>query len=373
MKILILLILLTSHLIANSLDLEEDFPQDFVLESKKIQIPNFPYAFNPSLIRWNGYYLMSFRAGKEYSYDFGEKLNPPIYPHDDIYESHYLMSKESVAHPYSPNRIGLVLLDDNFNLMTKPQILDIPNYNNIYRQQDPRLVTVGNQIFLIYSDIVPAQLIAQTRRMVVTELEFERGRFVAKSTEYLSEYDGEIESRWEKNWAPFEYENKLFLSYSINPHKVFYPLLEQSGVCSNIATTEKKIAWTWGDLRGGTQAVLENEDRYLAFFHSRVVIDSVQSNGKKMQHYFMGAYTFSSHPPFELLSISPVPIVGENFYNGLKYQTWKPLIVVFPGGMVIKGDYVYVAFGRQDHEIWITKLDKKKLLASMVAVKPISN
>lgn len=367
MKILILLLLLSNHLIANLCNLEEDLVQDFVLESKRIQIPNFPYAFNPSIVRWNGFYLMSFRAGKEYSYNFEE---PNQCPRDEFPESRCAVNSQMTAHPYSPNRIGLVWLDEDFHPIANPQILDIPNFNSTYRQQDPRLVTVGDQIFIIYSDVVPGLLIAQTRRMVVAELQFDGERFSTKNTEYLCEYEGEIESRWEKNWVPFDYENKLLLSYGINPHKVLYPLLEQTGACSTIASTVKKLGWHWGELRGGTPALLENEDSYLAFFHSSIVMDSAQSNGKKMQHYFMGAYTFSSQPPFSLQTISPAPIVGKDFYNGPKYQTWKPVIVVFPGGMVIKGDYIYVAYGRQDHEMWITKLDRQKLLASMV---PVSN
>src|SRR5680860_794343 len=36
--------------------------QDFVLETKQINIEGYPDAFNPSIVRWNGKVLMSFRA-----------------------------------------------------------------------------------------------------------------------------------------------------------------------------------------------------------------------------------------------------------------------------------------------------------------------
>lgn len=88
-----------------------------------------------------------------------------------------------------------------------------------------------------------------------------------------------------------------------------------------------------------------------------------------MQHYFMGAYTFAAQPPFELKRISPAPVIGKNFYNGPKYKTWKPLIVVFPGGIVEEKDHFLVAYGRQDHEIWITKIDKTGLLDSLICVQ----
>lgn len=32
----------------------EDNAQDFVLETKRIEIPGYPNAFNPSIVRWRG-------------------------------------------------------------------------------------------------------------------------------------------------------------------------------------------------------------------------------------------------------------------------------------------------------------------------------
>jgi hypothetical protein len=82
----------------------------------------------------------------------------------------------------------------------------------------------------------------------------------------------------------------------------------------------------------------------------------------------MGAYTFSCKPPFDILSMSPQPIVAEDFYRSPAYKTWKPLKVVFPGGICADKDFIFVAFGKQDHEAWIVKMDKDKLLKSLVVV-----
>ena len=52
----------------DKLDLEKK-PQDFVLETIKISVPDYPHAFNPSIIRWQGRLLMSFREiPSDYSY-----------------------------------------------------------------------------------------------------------------------------------------------------------------------------------------------------------------------------------------------------------------------------------------------------------------
>jgi len=82
----------------------------------------------------------------------------------------------------------------------------------------------------------------------------------------------------------------------------------------------------------------------------------------------MGAYIFGLHPPFTIDRMSPVPIVAKSFYNGVPHKTWKPLLVVFPGGIIVEKDFIWVAYGRQDHESWVVKFDKKKLYKSLEPV-----
>ena len=138
--------------------------------------------------------------------------------------------------------------------------------------------------------------------------------------------------------------------------------------CQLIAESKPTVNWDWGVLRGGSPALIVG-DEYLAFFHSSINFPSVYSNGKKTLHYVMGVYTFSREPPYNLTRISPEPIVGKNFYHGRNdYTLWKPLHVVFPGGYIYDDRYIWVVYGRQDHEVWVAKLDKTMLLDSLVPV-----
>ena len=82
----------------------------------------------------------------------------------------------------------------------------------------------------------------------------------------------------------------------------------------------------------------------------------------------MGAYTFEAKPPFALIAVSPEPIVFKGFYEPPYYKTWKPLRCVFPAGIIVDKDFVWIAYGRQDHETWVAKIDKKQLLKSLVPV-----
>lgn len=103
---------------------------------------------------------------------------------------------------------------------------------------------------------------------------------------------------------------------------------------------------------------------YLSFFHSCIKMTTVHA--ADTLHYFIGAYTYSLQPPFEILQMSQEPIIGKNFYHGKTYKPyWHPVCAVFPCGYICENDKITLFYGRQDHEIWIAILDKQGLLESL--------
>jgi predicted GH43/DUF377 family glycosyl hydrolase len=115
------------------------------------------------------------------------------------------------------------------------------------------------------------------------------------------------------------------------------------------------------------QDIVVNDVVLLTHTNESIEIATDHSYGEKIPHYFMGAYTFEKTPPFSIRRMSPSPIIGKDFYHGEHYDYyWKPVQVVFPGGYVFDGDKIYLAYGRQDHEIWIATIDKVQLLSSLV-------
>ncbi len=321
------------------LDLEER-AQDFILETKKIDIPGYPHAFNPSIVRWKDFYLLSFRI-------IPDAKNPYV------------------------SYIGLILLDGNFSPISDPQIMQTrePNSSVPFRAEDARLIYVGETLYIIYSDNDEPMLSRGGFRVFTGEVTFDGIDFSINRVEKLKTYKGESPELREKNWVPFEYKGHLFLSYSIDPHVIFYPL-RNTEMCLTVSTAVSEIQWPFGTLRGGTTALAGlAEGEYLSFFHSSIPMATLHSNGKCMPHYFMGAYTYSAEPPFNLTRISPEPIIGKQFYKGLEYpRYWGSVRVVFPGGYLFDEEFIWVAYGRQDHEIWIAKLDRKKLLDSLVPI-----
>ena len=317
----------------------EVMAQDFVIQAKRIVLADdYPHAFNPSLVRWQGKLLMSFR----------------VVPNK--------------VHPFN-SWLGVVWLDDNFNQIGKPQRL-YPNEKNKHtpsRAEDGRLLSVGKRLYLVYSDNTQTVVSKGGFRMHVAQVEWNGEKFFLKDVECISSFAGASSNRREKNWVPFEYGNQLLLAYSITPHLIFHSL-RATGYCETFVYSEKKIKWQWGELRGGTPALLDG-DQYLAFFHSSLPLRTVHSHGANVMHYVIGAYTFSAKPPFEITHVSSEPIIGKQFYTGAEYEHyWKPVRVVFPCGFIKDNQYIWLSYGRQDHELWVAKIDKKRLYQSLIKI-----
>jgi len=319
---------------------EEDneivFDENLIVSTTQIFIEDFPLAYNPSILQTEHGLLLSFRVNPN--------LNDPWI-----------------------SWIGLVFLDENFEPISKPQIVNTRAWSSKIPSQaeDARLFSFQGNMYLIYNDNInmvnpPSQ---KRRDMFFAQLHYEDEKFTLSEPVKILHKQKYHRHNWQKNWAPFEWNNTLFFTYSISPHEIVQPIFS-SGECHPIYKTEGSVNWTDGILRGGTPA-LEMDDHYLAFFHSGIVKKSSVSNGMLMWHYYMGAYTFSNQPPFEILMMSPAPIMADNFYT---YSSFHKR-VVFPGGFVVDGDRVHVAYGKDDSEVWVVTINKKKLYESMVPVR----
>lgn len=310
-----------------------------VLSTKRIFFEEFPDAFNPSLIKTDMGYLMAFR--------------------------------------YTPNRwihpglsyIVIVPLDASLTPTTKPQVLKVrPKYSKVFSQaEDPRLFIYKDRIFLIYNDNAEKRDPSpQDRRdMFIAELFHDKDKGYTLSAPRKLIYEEKYKKAiWQKNWLPFEYNGMMLFIYSITPHEIIYPNVV-NGSCYKFDITDIESPWNWGNLRGSTPPIIDDGE-YFSFFHSSIVTSSAASFGCEMYFYFMGAYTFSATPPFQITKISRTPILHDTFYTPSTFYKR----VVFPGGCVIAGDLVHVAYGKDDCEIWIATLDKAALKRSLIPVTP---
>ncbi len=332
-KIAIALVLFTASCLAESKFIDfEDNLHPAINKTTEVVIPEFPCAFNGSIIRWNNKILLAFRH------------------RDEQLKSTF--------------RMGCVYLDEKFKPISTPHLLDWKDSNpsTFEKCQDPRLFVVKNKLYVIFSNFITLGEVT-TRRMFVAHMAFVDDRFVLEAPICVDAPD-RLSKRLEKNWVPFIFNDELLISYMLSPHHVLWPDLSNGELLRDYWSTVH-FDWEWGELRGGTPAIKDG-DFYIAFFHSSLLMKTHHSNGKKIQHYLMGAYRFQATPPFFITHISKEPIVGKGFYHGKAYPTWKPLHVVFAMGCIVNEETIWVSYGRQDFETWVVEFDKKKLYESLV-------
>lgn len=307
---------------------------NIVIKSKRIILEEFPEAWNPSLARIDKGYLLVFR---------------------------YTPDGRDSGVSY----IGITVLNEQFESTGKTELLDTRTLNikTPSRSEDARIFVHRDEFYIIYNDNLDS---GDRRDMYIAKILQHEGSFFLSTPLKLFHPHKYGSVPQQKNWVPFEWNGIFLISYSLNPHEILHPVYPKfdCGSCQPIYETFAPIKWKWGALRGGTPAILVDGE-YLAFFHSNIWTTSASSQGQEMWHYYMGAYTFSSEPPFELNTISSSPIIGEGFYTRSDYAKR----VIFPGGYVVNGSKIYLAYGKDDSEIWIATIDKEALKRSMVQVR----
>jgi len=196
-----------------------------------------------------------------------------------------------------------------------------------------------------------------------------------------------------KNWSPFLYNESVLFVESIEPLIVLKTHIEEESVngalgqvgTTLVSDTRSVIHWPYGALRGGSPAKLIGKGRYLTFFHSRLTLPH---NGRVS--YYFGALVFSGDPPFRILSISRVPIMHKDFYEGpwdsIKFYdyVYYPMNFFFHSGedqmfdeceneclRGSRGD-ITLSMGAQDGFGFVAKINLLELLSSMVAVQQAS-
>jgi len=208
----------------------------------------------------------------------------------------------------------------------------------------------------------------------------------------------------EKNWSPFIYKNEVYLVQKILPlfrvlklqnspiynttvyHDEIVPTMllpvYSDSSCNKMKYTSGQ-SWDYGDIRGGTQAILIPGYGYLSFFHSNKVF--CNEGNYSYKSYYMGAYIFSDTVPFKLLKISSQPIMSKDLTYDIKNGVQHGgivFIIVFPmsywlednTGKIIEGDVtikpstVVLSVGYNDETAKIVKLDFDVLIESLTDV-----
>ena len=152
----------------------------------------------------------------------------------------------------------------------------------------------------------------------------------------------------QKNWAPFQWKEKLLCEYTLHPH-VILDIDTETGITTELYTTTTKvkgegyftlstpnIITTSGSLRGGAPPILVNyldtvchhpDSFFLGIGHS------IPSKDIGYVHFF---YTFEASPPFKITSISKF------------FKLDKKERIQFAAGLSQENHDIYVSYGVDD-------------------------
>lgn len=301
-----------------------------VVSSSILPIPDFPNAYNPSIIPNGPTYLISFRDDQTWT-----------------------------PQGYTKVKVGMMLTDLNFQPLERP----VACHLGCKHVSDPRLIVFQNTPYLLVSNLTkwgPPYECCQRLCPVNKSPTLPLGG-------YNLQYK---QGQREKNWVPFVYcseagQEELYYLYEANPCRILKQHLPIDGSIElpfELDDTPKNglEAWEtqWGKIRGGTPA-LKIGDEYLTFFHSSF-------KEGLFYWYVMGALTFESTPPFRLKRISPYPILCHDMYITPVETNHNPIVrACFAGGFVFHGENLHILAGENDSAIRRITLNTQKLLESL--------
>ena len=302
----------------------------------------FPNMLNPSIERWNNHTMMIWRPG--------------------LYDSNITVAWLNANN----SKIDEEKIMNGLGFRSQFSIKLFP-FNNM--REDPRLLLMhDNSLVITYTSKVslfepPKQCYTIGRINKITgKIEF-IDSILMENKEWKPT---------QKNWIPFENNNKLLFIQNINPlhiiENIMYDPITRIGTMQSIIKLNNTIKLPWRaeygfPIRGGTPAILV-KGVYLAFFHT---VSKFQ-HPLELRTYFMGAFTFCPHFPFKIHSMSSHPILKEELYQGKWTDSPKIDYVMFPIGIMLddkNSSFVWVSLGHQDRQGLVIKMNINGLFRTM--------
>lgn len=254
------------------------------------------FAFNPSLARHNGRWLMAYRTG------------------------------------WAGSRIAACEVDPENGVCGPSRVLDLRHPRIAVGAEDPRLWIWRGQLHVSFT-----AWDGRNAHVLYAGLTDSLG------VERVFAPHWECRAPWEKNWAFFEgQDGGLFCVYSVDPHIV---LRVDGERCEAAGQTACPIKWTGGYLRGGCPPVL-HDGEYWHWFHG------CRDAGEPNRRYSVGLYTFEPTPPFRITRHLSEPVAWASDHDFARSGNYCR--VAFPGGAVLDRGRWHLGVGVHDRwcEVW---------------------
>jgi predicted GH43/DUF377 family glycosyl hydrolase len=321
---------------------------------------------NPSVVLFRGQLLLA--TGRAWGAPLGEKdklefqwLNHSDFPH--------LRNNGTTTH----QEMG-VFTNKTFYV----PFTDIANPSTVLLGQDPRLLVVDDYTIVVVYTAIMRPVKAAVAILTSSPLD---GRLRVSEMYVALQASNVRTSEPQKNWTPFLYDHCIHFIQQYNPFIVtvidsdseperwnsFPYNRTDNQYRTRMATVAYRhddlaIPWEYGTIRGGSNAILLENGRYLTIFHS-----SCRLLGNFMKTYFIGALLFDSSPPFRPRAASAYPIIDNSFYEG-PYSTFRNRgfdYVVFPMGLTQVNDTLLLSLGHNDWEGLLIRIKLADLLGSL--------
>jgi predicted GH43/DUF377 family glycosyl hydrolase len=237
------------------------------------------------------------------------------------------------------------------------QMLDLGGGPTAHHE-DARLFIFRGEPYISYTEMVgyrPGVDFVCTMKYAQLKLNGNRWKVLQSWQPKYGRNDG---SSKEKNWAFFEDSDRLYAVYSAaGEHEV----IELSGASCTTVHRAPAPVWHWGEVRGGTPPIRMADGNFLSIFHSSLPTETPPH----FVRYFGAAYSFEGKPPFKPLGISMAPLMSGSEEDGHQVdpryvEGWKPF-VVFPCGIVEKGENYLVSLGVNDWQCAVARIPKARI------------
>ena len=286
----------------------------------------------------------------------------------------FIMAYRFVANSDLIRRIAICRLDSEMNVISGSAVefssliefVD-PNVDEHSRQwfADPRLFYLQGKTWMVWNDGNRAE----GNHQFMVEVDHQTEIRPANPAREIAINDGRRKN--EKNWSFFEADGKVWVVYSITPHRILS--VDMSSSKKVICQVEVTVEWNaryskyFGALRGGAQPV-QVGDKFINLVHSSF-------NMPEGREYVAAVYEFSAKFPFAPVRELPVPVdlgtpkanesgpANENALNPLTSH------VVYPAGLVISDQKVFVSAGVNDSDFALCRGELADLTTDMVAVR----
>lgn len=239
-----------------------------------------------------------------------------------------------VSYTNKPDRLWIAKLNPKTLRPTCSLPLEVPLADG-WGAEDPRLFVHDDELHVAWTAADYARS-PWRATMFYGLVRFDVGRIHVPAA-HQPRYGLNLRDQREKNWQFFSLGGCLFAQYQATPQRV----IQLVGDTVVGEWTSPGFVWKHGRPSGSTPPIRTKAGTLLTFFHAFV------PHAQRQRQYNFGALEFAPVVPFNIIRVSPGPIITAGDHWPVAPDLWSPLCV-FPGGAIERGDGWLVSAGIND-------------------------